>query len=55
MFSGGGAKDLDGVFNGVRAIRDGDGSIIGHNTFQRWKAEALDMLRRIIAIYQGQD
>src|SRR5215469_3663709 len=57
VFSGGEAKDLDGVFNEVRAIRDGggNGSIIGRNTFQRPKSEALDMLRRIIAIYQGQD
>jgi fructose-bisphosphate aldolase, class I len=57
VFSGGEAKDLDGIFNEVRAIRDGggNGSIIGRNTFQRPKAEALDMLRRIIAIYQGQD
>jgi class I fructose-bisphosphate aldolase len=57
VFSGGEAKDLDGVFNEVRAIRDGggNGSIIGRNTFQRPKSEALDMLRRITAIYQGQD
>ncbi len=57
VFSGGEAKDLDGVFNEVRAVRDGggNGSIIGRNTFQRPKAEALDMLRRVIAIYQGQD
>jgi class I fructose-bisphosphate aldolase len=57
VFSGGEAKDLDGVFNEVRAVRDGggNGSIIGRNTFQRPKAEALDMLRHIIAIYQGQD
>ena len=57
VFSGGEAKDLDGVLSEVRAVRDGggNGSIIGRNTFQRPKAEALDMLRRIIAIYQGQD
>jgi class I fructose-bisphosphate aldolase len=57
VFSGGEAKDLDGVLNEVRAVRDGggNGSIIGRNTFQRPKAEALDMLRRVIAIYQGQD
>jgi class I fructose-bisphosphate aldolase len=57
IFSGGEAKDLDGVLNEVRAVRDGggNGSIIGRNTFQRPKAEALDMLRRVIAIYQGQD
>jgi fructose-bisphosphate aldolase, class I len=41
----------------VRAIRDGggNGSIIGRNTFQRPKAEALDMLGKIIKIYQGKD
>jgi class I fructose-bisphosphate aldolase len=57
VFSGGEAKDLDGVFNEVRAIRDGggNGSIIGRNTFQRPKAEALDMLGRIIKLYQGRD
>ena len=57
VFSGGEAKDLDGVFAEVRAVRDGggNGSIIGRNTFQRPKAEALDMLGRIIKIYQGKD
>jgi class I fructose-bisphosphate aldolase len=53
VFSGGEAKDLDGV----RAIRDGgaNGSIIGRNTFQRPKEEALAMLDKIIKIYQGKD
>jgi class I fructose-bisphosphate aldolase len=57
VFSGGEAKDLGGVFAEVRAIRDGgaNGSIIGRNTFQRPKAEALDMLGKIIKIYQGKD
>jgi fructose-bisphosphate aldolase, class I len=57
VFSGGEAKDLDGVLDEVRAVRDGgaNGSIIGRNTFQRPKAEALDMLGRIIKIYQGKD
>jgi len=57
VFSGGEAKDLDGVFAEVRAIRDGggNGSIIGRNTFQRPKAETLDMLGKIIKIYQGKD
>jgi class I fructose-bisphosphate aldolase len=55
VFSGGEAKDLDGLYNEVRAIRDGggNGSIIGRNTFQRPKAEALSMLDQIIKIYQG--
>src|SRR6266403_2191923 len=53
VFSGGEAKDLDGVLNEVRAVYagGGNGSIIGRNTFQRPKAEALDMLNRIIKIY----
>ena len=40
---------------GAKAIRDrgGNGSIIGRNTFQRPKA--LDMLGKIIKIYQGKD
>ena len=57
IFSGGEAKTLDDVFDEVRAIRDGgaNGSIIGRNTFQRPKADALDMLNRIIKIYKGHD
>ena len=57
VFSGGEAKDLDGVLNEVRAVYAGgaNGSIIGRNTFQRPKAEALDMLNRIIKILQGKD
>jgi len=57
VFSGGEAKDLDGVLNEVRAVYAGgaNGSIIGRNTFQRPKPEALDMLNRIIKIYQGKD
>ena len=57
VFSGGEAKDLDGVLDEVRAVYNGggNGSIIGRNTFQRPKAEALDMLNRIIKIYQGKD
>jgi class I fructose-bisphosphate aldolase len=56
VFSGGEAKDLDGVYNEVRAIRDGggNGSIIGRNTFQRPRDEALKMLDQIIKIYKGE-
>jgi class I fructose-bisphosphate aldolase len=55
VFSGGEAKDLEGLYTEVRGLRDGgaNGSIIGRNTFQRPKAEALAMLARIIEIYQG--
>ncbi|HEX5320645.1 MAG TPA: class I fructose-bisphosphate aldolase [Stellaceae bacterium] len=57
IFSGGEAKDLDGVLDEVRAVYAGgaNGSIIGRNTFQRPKADAIDMLNRIIKIYKGQD
>jgi len=55
VFSGGEAKDLDGVYDEVRGIRDGgaNGSIIGRNTFQRPKEQALEMLNKIIDIYLG--
>ena len=55
VFSGGEAKDLEGIFNEARAIRDGgaNGSIIGRNTFQRPREDALEMLDSIVKIYQG--
>ncbi len=55
VFSGGEAKDLDGLYREVQQIRDGgaNGSIIGRNTFQRPREEALQMLDTIIKIYQG--
>jgi len=55
VFSGGEAKDLDGVYEEVRGLRDGgaNGSIIGRNTFQRPKEVALEMLNKIIDIYLG--
>ncbi|HLJ63309.1 MAG TPA: class I fructose-bisphosphate aldolase [Stellaceae bacterium] len=56
VFSGGEAKGEAGIENEARAIRDGggNGSIIGRNTFQRPRAEALKMLNSIIAIYRGE-
>ncbi len=55
VFSGGEAKDIAGILDEARAIRDGgaNGSIIGRNTFQRPREEALAMLDQIIRIYQG--
>jgi fructose-bisphosphate aldolase, class I len=55
VFSGGEAKDLKGIYAEAKAIRDGggNGSIIGRNTFQRPKEDALAMLGEIIKIYQG--
>jgi class I fructose-bisphosphate aldolase len=55
VFSGGAAKDLDGLLAEIRALRDGgaSGSIIGRNTFQRPRDEALELLDTVIRIYQG--
>lgn len=57
VFSGGAAKGEDAVYDDARAIRDGggNGSIIGRNTFQRPRAEAMAMLDRLVAIYRGKD
>ncbi len=55
VFSGGAAKDTDGILDEIRSLRDGGatGSIIGRNTFQRPREEALALLDSIIKIYQG--
>lgn len=55
VFSGGEAKGLDALYEEIRGLRDGgaSGSIIGRNTFQRPKPEALDMLGKVIDIYLG--
>ncbi len=57
VFSGGAKKGESSVFDDARAIRDGggNGSIIGRNTFQRPREEALKMLDTIIKIYQGKE
>jgi class I fructose-bisphosphate aldolase len=56
VFSGGESKGLEGLYEEVRGLRDGgaNGSIIGRNTFQRPREEALAMLGKIIQIYQGE-
>ena len=53
VFSGGESKSLDGLYEEIRGLRDGgaNGSIIGRNTFQRPREEALAMLQKIIDIY----
>jgi fructose-bisphosphate aldolase, class I len=45
------------VYQDARDIRDGggNGSIIGRNTFQRPRGEALAMLDKIVDIYLGKD
>jgi class I fructose-bisphosphate aldolase len=55
VFSGGNAKGEDDIYSEIRQIYKGgaNGSIIGRNTFQRPREEALKMLDNIIKIYQG--
>lgn len=57
IFSGGAEKDLDTLYDEIRAIRDGggNGSIIGRNSFERPRDQSLAMLDEIIKIYLGQD
>ena len=52
VFSGGAKKGADSVYDDARAIRDGggNGSIIGRNSFQRDRDEALAMLAKLIDI-----
>jgi class I fructose-bisphosphate aldolase len=55
IFSGGPANKDAPFFDEIRAIRDGGGfgSIIGRNSFQRKRAEALTFLRTVMGIYAG--
>jgi class I fructose-bisphosphate aldolase len=53
IFSGGPAKDREGMLEEIRGIADGGGfgSIIGRNSFQRPKTEAIDLLHEVMEIY----
>lgn len=55
IFSGGAATGDDAFFTEARAIRDGGGfgSIIGRNSFQRKKEDALKFLGTVMGIYEG--
>jgi class I fructose-bisphosphate aldolase len=55
IFSGGEAKEKDAILKEIREIHDGGGfgSIMGRNSFQRPKAEAIALLREVMAIYKG--
>jgi class I fructose-bisphosphate aldolase len=54
VFSGGEAGTSESIVEMARGIHagGGNGSIIGRNTFQRPKAEALKLLADIIAVYK---
>src|SRR5579883_1867223 len=55
IFSGGATTADEQFFDEARAIRDGGGfgSIIGRNSFQRKKPEALKFLDTVMGIYEG--
>jgi len=55
IFSGGAAKETSAMLDQVRAIRDGGGfgSIIGRNSFQRPRDEAIKFLNTVMDIYLG--
>lgn len=55
IFSGGEAKGNDAVYEEIRGIHAGGGfgSIIGRNSFQRPKADALKFLGAVMDIYAG--
>ena len=54
IFSGGAAKGREAVIEEIRGIAEGGGfgSIVGRNSFQRPKNEAIDLLHEIMDIYQ---
>ncbi|AHC73970.1 fructose-bisphosphate aldolase [Candidatus Endolissoclinum faulkneri L5] len=55
LFSGGDAKGVEGLMEEIHSLYKGgaNGSIIGRNTFQRSRDEAMLMLDQIINIYKG--
>jgi class I fructose-bisphosphate aldolase len=55
VFSGGEAGTAQAMVDMAKGIHQGggNGSIIGRNTFQRPKAEALALLESIIGVYKG--
>jgi class I fructose-bisphosphate aldolase len=55
IFSGGEAKGTKDILDEVRAIHAGGGfgSIIGRNSFQRERGEALDFLKQVMDVYAG--
>src|SRR5512134_401438 len=54
IFSGGEAKGKDAVLEEIRGIAEGGGfgSIVGRNSFQRAKADGIELLHEIMDIYQ---
>jgi class I fructose-bisphosphate aldolase len=55
IFSGGAAKGTEDVLEEIRGLADGGsfGSIMGRNSFQRPKAEAIELLHTVMDIYKN--
>ena len=55
VFSGGNSKNTDELLEEIKQINlgGGNGSIIGRNTFQRPKVEAINLLKEITEIYKN--
>ncbi len=55
IFSGGSKTSEEAFYADIRGIQEGGGfgSIIGRNSFQRPKDEAVKFLKRVMAIYAG--
>ena len=55
VFSGGASKSEYDIIKEIQEIKEGggSGSIIGRNSFQRQKDEALQLLKSICKIYEG--
>ena len=56
IFSGGPAKDTKDLLNEIQLLAQGGsfGSIVGRNSFQREKKDAIKLLDQIISIYSNQ-
>lgn len=56
VFSGGAAKGDKELLDEARGIRDGggNGSIIGRNSFQRPREDALKLLDALVKVYKGE-
>ncbi len=57
IFSGGAAKSVDEILAECRGIRDGGGfgTIMGRNSFQRPRDEALRLLGTVMDLYAGKE
>lgn len=55
VFSGGSAKNKDEILNEIKEIHSGGatGSIIGRNSFQREKSDAVSLISDICSIYRS--